>query len=65
MDESEETGNMDDVAERAERGRVFYQDFPGTAVSDRWLRDFEHPSPDDPAAVEGNGPGRIDKEYQR
>lgn len=34
--------DLDDLAERAERGRVFYEMFPGTAVSDRWVDEFEH-----------------------
>ena len=33
---------LEDVAERAERGRAFYYMFPGTTESDRWLEDFEH-----------------------
>ncbi len=42
MDRPDETSEMDDVAERAERGRVFYEMFPGTRLSDRWLQEFEH-----------------------
>ncbi len=34
--------DMDDVGERAERGRMFYEMFPGTGVSDRWVEEFEH-----------------------
>lgn len=33
---------LDDVADRAERGRAFFFMFPGSGVSDRWLQDFEH-----------------------
>ncbi len=33
---------LEDVAERAERGRAFYFMFPGSNQSDRWLQDFEH-----------------------
>ncbi len=31
------------VAERAGRGRAFYEIFSGTAASDQWLLDFERP----------------------
>lgn len=33
---------LDDVADRAERGRAFYFMFPGSNESDRWLHDFNH-----------------------
>lgn len=44
---------LEDVAERAERGRAFYFMFPGSDISDRWLSDFEKA---ETPAHRGNGP---------
>jgi hypothetical protein len=53
MDQPADTGDVDDVTERAGRGRVFYEIFPGTAVSDAWLRDFDREEP--PPSPKGSG----------
>lgn len=43
-----------DVAERAGRGRAFYEIFPGTPASDGWLLDHDRTGrPDDPAGDAG------------
>lgn len=44
-----------DVAERAGRGRVFYEIFPGAPLSDAWLLDLERPDRDAFSGPEPNG----------
>lgn len=63
MSRPDDVADMDNIAEKAERGRVFYEIFPGTAISDRWLNEFEHADPN--GGSERVSDTRIDKERQR
>ncbi len=65
MTQPGETSEMDDVAERAERGRVFYEMFPGTPVSDRWLHEFERDNAGERGAADGGPEDRRTKENRR
>lgn len=49
---------FDDLDERCQRGRVFYETFPGTAASDVWRAAFNAAHPRTDESTDRHGVGR-------